>query len=66
MKILVTGGAGFIASHVSDSLLALGHEVAIVDNLATGKRENLPVAATFYEIDIRDDDLARRIPGGKP
>lgn len=57
MKILVTGGAGFIASHVSDSLLALGHDVAIVDNLASGKRENLPARARFYEVDIRDDTL---------
>jgi len=57
VRILVTGGAGFIASHVSDSLLALGHHVAIVDNLATGKRENLPPAATFYEVDTRDQAL---------
>ena len=57
MRILVTGGAGFIASHVSDRLLALGHQVVIVDNLATGKRENLPASATFYEADIRDQDL---------
>jgi UDP-glucose 4-epimerase len=57
VRILVTGGAGFIASHVSDSLLALGHHVAIVDNLATGKRENLPAAATFYEVDTRDQAL---------
>ena len=57
MRILVTGGAGFIASHVSDSLLALGHHVAIVDNLATGKRVNLPAAATFYEVDTRDQAL---------
>ncbi len=57
MKILVTGGAGFIASHVSDSFLALGHEVAIVDNFASGKRENLPAGATFYEADIRDETL---------
>jgi UDP-glucose 4-epimerase len=57
MKVLVTGGAGFIGSHVSDRLLALGHEVAIVDNLVTGKRENLPAAATFYETDIRDAAL---------
>lgn len=57
MKILVTGGAGFIASHVSDSLLGLGHDVAIVDNLATGKRENIPARASFYEIDIREEVL---------
>lgn len=57
MRILVTGGAGFIASHVSDRLLALGHQVAIVDNLVTGKRENLPAGAAFYETDICDTDL---------
>jgi UDP-glucose 4-epimerase len=57
VKILVTGGAGFIASHVSDSFLELGHDVAIVDNLATGKRENLPRGAQFFEADIRDDTL---------
>jgi UDP-glucose 4-epimerase len=57
VKILVTGGAGFIGSHVSDRLLSLGHHVAIVDNLVTGKRENLPDTATFYESDIRDDRL---------
>ena len=57
MRILVTGGAGFIASHVSDRLLDLGHQVAIVDNLVTGKRENLPDRAAFYEMDICDQDL---------
>jgi UDP-glucose 4-epimerase len=59
MNILVTGGAGFIASHVCDRLLALGHRVSIVDNLATGKRENLPRAAAFYEVDIGDGELSR-------
>ncbi len=57
MRILVTGGAGFIASHVSDRLLDLGHQVAIVDNLVTGKRENLPSGAAFYETDICDQGL---------
>ncbi|NLV72761.1 MAG: NAD-dependent epimerase/dehydratase family protein [Actinobacteria bacterium] len=57
MRILVTGGAGFIASHVSDRLLSLGQQVSIVDDLSTGRRENLPDAATFYEIDIRDKAL---------
>ncbi len=66
MKILVTGGAGFIASHVSDAFLALGHDVAIVDNLASGKRENLPSAAAFYEVDIRDDKLADVFRAAKP
>ena len=49
----MTGGAGFIGSHVAEHLLARGHEVAIVDNLSTGKRENLPDNAVLYETDIR-------------
>jgi len=52
MKILVTGGAGFIGSHVADAYLAAGHEVVIVDNLFTGRRENIPPAARFVEMDI--------------
>jgi len=59
MRILVTGGAGFIASHLSDRLVSLGQQVSIVDDLSTGKRENVPEAATFYEIDIRDEALDR-------
>jgi UDP-glucose 4-epimerase len=57
VKILVTGGAGFIASHISDRFLDLGHEVAIVDSLVTGKRENLPQSARFHEMDVRDPAL---------
>jgi UDP-glucose 4-epimerase len=57
MKILVTGGAGFIASHVTDAFIADGHEVVIVDNLTTGKRENINPAARFVEMDIRSKDL---------
>jgi len=53
MKVLVTGGAGFIGSHVADHLLERGHEVAVADNLSTGKRENVPEGARFYEADIR-------------
>jgi UDP-glucose 4-epimerase len=53
MRVLLTGGAGFIGSHVADQLLACGHEVAIVDNLSTGKRENVPEYTLFYELDIR-------------
>lgn len=58
MKTLVTGGAGFIASHLSDRLIEAGHEVSIVDDLSTGKRANLPTQAKFYEVDIRDSALA--------
>lgn len=53
MRILLTGGAGFIGSHVAEHLLLEGHEVAIVDNFFTGKRENLPKGVVFYEADIR-------------
>jgi UDP-glucose 4-epimerase len=54
MKILITGGAGFIASNIADAYLADGHEVAILDNLHTGFAHNVPAAAKFYECDIRD------------
>ncbi|MDP9410088.1 MAG: SDR family oxidoreductase [Actinomycetota bacterium] len=53
MRVLVTGGAGFIGSHVVDHLLASGHEVAVVDNLSSGRRENVSEEARFYEADIR-------------
>lgn len=61
MRILVTGGAGFIGSHVVDAYVAAGHHVTIVDNLAGGRRENLNPAATFYEIDIRDAELLNEV-----
>ncbi|MDI9583738.1 MAG: NAD-dependent epimerase/dehydratase family protein [Acidobacteriota bacterium] len=54
MKILVTGGAGFIGSNVVDRYIAEGHEVVIVDNLSTGRRENINPAAAFYHVDITD------------
>jgi len=56
-KILVTGGAGFIGSHVADAYLARGHRVWVVDNLSSGKLENVPSAATFVEMDIRDPGI---------
>ncbi|MCD6351642.1 MAG: NAD-dependent epimerase/dehydratase family protein, partial [Armatimonadetes bacterium] len=61
MKILVTGAAGFIGSHVVDAYLAAGHDVVAVDNLATGQRENVNPAARFYEADVRDLELMTRI-----
>lgn len=54
MRVVVTGGAGFIGSHVVDSLLARGDEVHVVDNFATGRRENLSAAARLHEHDIRE------------
>jgi UDP-glucose 4-epimerase len=54
MKILVTGGAGFIASNVVDTYIEAGHDVAIIDNLSTGKKQNLNPKARFYEIDLRN------------
>ena len=54
MRVLITGGAGFIGSHVADRCLAQGWEVAVVDNLSSGQRKNVPDAATFFEIDICD------------
>ena len=61
MRILVTGGAGFIGSHVAEGFLAAGHDVAILDNLSTGFRRNLPTAAQFFEGDIRNADFVRRV-----
>jgi UDP-glucose 4-epimerase len=54
MKVLVTGGAGFIGSNVVDAYLAAGHQVAVLDNLTTGKKENLNPAAKFYQVDLRN------------
>lgn len=54
MKYIVTGGAGFIGSHITDQLIARGDEVHIVDNFLTGKRERLNPKATLHEVDIRD------------
>ena len=61
MRILVTGGAGFIASHVADRYLAMGHEVAVLDNLSTGFRDVAPPTAAFYEVDLRDPDGLGRV-----
>src|SRR5690349_4963762 len=66
MKVLVTGGAGFIGSHVVDAFLAAGHEVVIVDNLSSGRESNLNPAARFYKVDIRDEALDEIIAKEKP
>ncbi len=56
MKILVTGGAGFIGSHVVDACIEAGHEVVIFDNLSTGTKENINPKAKFYPLDIRSPE----------
>lgn len=61
MRILVTGGAGFIGSNIVDAMLAQGHEVAVLDDLSTGKTENLNPQAKFYQADIRDQTALERV-----
>jgi UDP-glucose 4-epimerase len=62
-RVLVTGGAGFIGSHVADALLARGHEVLVVDDLSTGRRENVPERARFIQGDLRDEAFLARAFG---
>jgi UDP-glucose 4-epimerase len=66
LRILVTGGAGFIGSHVVDAYLAAGHHVSVVDDLSHGRRENLPSSVTLYEVDLRSPDLAEAFADAKP
>ena len=66
MKILITGGAGFIGSNVADGLLEKKHEVAIVDDLSNGKKENIPEEARFYRCDIRSKKLYSIFKAEKP
>ena len=66
MRILVTGGAGFIGSNVVDAYIEAGHEVAVVDDLSTGKEENVNKAAKFYELDIQDPNLKSVFEEFKP
>ncbi|MDO8886545.1 NAD-dependent epimerase/dehydratase family protein [Candidatus Oleimmundimicrobium sp.] len=66
MKILVTGGAGFIGSHIVDTLIGEGHEVVVVDNLSTGFKENVNSKAKFYEMNIVDRALSKIFDEEKP
>jgi UDP-glucose 4-epimerase len=61
MRILVTGGAGFIGSNVADRFLALGHEVAVLDNLSSGRRENLGPRVRLYEADLIDPVAVEKV-----
>lgn len=66
MKILVTGGAGFIGSHITDGLAANGHDVVVVDNLSSGNMANVNPACKFYQADIKDRDLGGIFAGERP
>jgi UDP-glucose 4-epimerase len=61
MRILITGGAGFIASHVADAYIELGHEVIIVDDLSRGCEKNLNPKAHLYRVDIRDRESLEQV-----
>jgi len=64
-KVLVTGGAGFIGSHVADLFLENGYEVHVVDDLSSGKRANVPAKARFHEIGLNTPEFARLVREGK-
>jgi UDP-glucose 4-epimerase len=66
VKVLVTGGAGFIGSHVVDAYVATGHEVVVVDDLSTGKRENLNPKAKFHQVDVQDPRVIELIRDERP
>ncbi|MDA2921972.1 NAD-dependent epimerase/dehydratase family protein [Patescibacteria group bacterium AH-259-L07] len=66
MRILVTGGAGFIGSHLVDVLIKNKHKVCIIDNLSTGLKENVNQKATFYNLDIRDKKILEIFKKEKP
>ena len=66
MKFLVTGGAGFIGSHLVDRLIKEGHKVAVIDNLSTGRKENLNPKAKFYKIDICSYRISQIFKKEKP
>ena len=66
MRVCVTGGAGFIGSHLVDRLIALGHTVLVIDNLSTGVREFVNPEATFVEMDVRDPNIDSIFADFKP
>lgn len=61
MKIVVTGGAGFIGGHIVDAYVKAGHDVAVIDDLSTGKRENVNPGARFYQVDVQDLGAVREV-----
>jgi UDP-glucose 4-epimerase len=65
-KILISGGAGFIGSNVADAFLGAGWEVVVVDDLSSGRRENVPAAARFYPCDVRGSAAAEAVERERP
>ena len=65
MNILVSGGAGFIGSHIVDAYISLGHNVTIIDNLSAGFEEFVNPKAKFYNADVRDENIGKRIQKNK-
>lgn len=63
-NICLTGGAGFIGSHLSEAFLSHGHQVTILDDLSSGRPENVPEGATLHEVDIRGEEAARVVAEG--
>jgi len=64
VRVLITGGAGFIGSHVAEAAIEAGHQVLVVDDLSTGRAENIPVQADFQELDIRNREALRELAIG--
>ena len=66
MNVIVTGGAGFIASHIVDALVEAGHQTAVIDNFISGQRQNLNPRAKLYELDIRDEKAGEAFQNFRP
>jgi len=66
MRVLVTGGAGFIGSHIVDCLVSEGYQVSVADNLVTGNRDNINQKAVLHEVDIRDEELGEVFARERP
>ena len=66
MRALVTGGAGFIGSHITDALVDAGHDVTVIDDLSRGRREQVNAGATFVELDITGPGLAAAVAAARP
>ncbi|HET7540841.1 MAG TPA: NAD-dependent epimerase/dehydratase family protein [Polyangiaceae bacterium] len=64
MRVLVTGGAGFIGSHVVEGALAEGHEVAVLDDLSSGKRSNIPESVPLFQVDLRNRSAVHEVVAG--